>query len=96
MLRPMKKDITKAMTQAEQLIAAVQQSGFPHLDSLIDLFVGGSELHGAKVKTRTIWTSTACIWNRPNSYWAGQAGLPCLEHGRQNANLSHSGPSSMQ
>jgi len=37
------------MTRAEQLIAAVQQSGFPHLDSLIHLFVGGSELHGAKV-----------------------------------------------
>src|SRR5580700_6706934 len=39
-----------AMTRAEQLIDAVQQSGFPHLDSLIHLFVGGSELHGAKVK----------------------------------------------
>jgi uncharacterized protein len=38
------------MTRAEQLIAAVQQSGFPHLDSFIHLFVGGSELHGAKVK----------------------------------------------
>jgi hypothetical protein len=38
------------MTRAEQLIAAVQQSGFPHLASLIHLFVGGSELHGAKVK----------------------------------------------
>ena len=38
------------MTRAEQLTAAVQQSGFPHLDSLIHLFVGGSELHGAKVK----------------------------------------------
>ena len=38
------------MTRAKQLIAAVQQSGFPHLDSLIHLFVGGSELHGAKVK----------------------------------------------
>src|SRR5258707_972990 len=38
------------MTRDEQLIAAVQQSGFPHLDSLIHLFVGGSELHGAKVK----------------------------------------------
>jgi uncharacterized protein len=37
-------------TRAEQLIAAVQQSGFPHLDSLVHLFVGGSELHGAKVK----------------------------------------------
>jgi predicted nucleotidyltransferase len=31
-------------------MAAVKQSGFPHLDSLIHLFVGGSELHGAKVK----------------------------------------------
>ncbi len=38
------------MTRAEQLISAVQQSGFPYLDSLIHLFVGGSELHGAKVK----------------------------------------------
>jgi len=33
-----------------KLISAVQQSQFPHLDSLIHLFVGGSELHGAKVK----------------------------------------------
>lgn len=39
-----------AMTRAEQLIEAVRQSGFPYLDSLIHLFVGGSELHGAKVK----------------------------------------------
>jgi predicted nucleotidyltransferase len=38
------------VTRSEQLIAAVQQSQFPHLDSLIHLFVGGSELHGAKVK----------------------------------------------
>ncbi len=38
------------MTCAEQLIAAVEQSGFPHLDSLIHVFVGSSELHGAKVK----------------------------------------------
>ncbi len=38
------------MTRAEQLLAAVNESGFPHLDSLIHLFVGGSELHGAKVK----------------------------------------------
>jgi uncharacterized protein len=38
------------MTRAEQLLSAVQQSGFPHLDSLVHLFVGGSELHGAKVK----------------------------------------------
>ena len=39
-----------SLTRSEQLIAAVQRSGFPHLDSLIHLFVGGSELHGAKVK----------------------------------------------
>src|SRR5437660_3615186 len=38
------------MTRAEQLISAVQQAQFPYLDSLIHLFVGGSELHGAKVK----------------------------------------------
>jgi hypothetical protein len=38
------------MTRAEQLIDAVRQSEFPHLDGLIHLFVGGSELHGAKVK----------------------------------------------
>jgi uncharacterized protein len=38
------------VTRSEQLIAAVKQSGFPHIDSLIHLFVGGSELHGAKVK----------------------------------------------
>jgi predicted nucleotidyltransferase len=38
------------MTRAEQLISAVQQSQFPHTDSVIHLFVGGSELHGAKVK----------------------------------------------
>src|SRR5215470_11810201 len=38
------------LTRSEQLIAAARQSGFPHLDSLIHVFVGGSELHGAKVK----------------------------------------------
>jgi hypothetical protein len=38
------------MTRAEQLIDALRQSEFSHLDSLIHLFVGGSELHGAKVK----------------------------------------------
>jgi hypothetical protein len=30
------------MNHFEQLISAVQQSQFPHLDSLIHLFVGGS------------------------------------------------------
>ena len=38
------------MSRAKQLISAVRQSGFPYLDGLIHLFVGGSELHGAKVK----------------------------------------------
>jgi predicted nucleotidyltransferase len=38
------------MTRTEQLVSAVQQSQFPHLNGLIHLFVGGSELHGAKVK----------------------------------------------
>src|SRR4029077_5930824 len=38
------------MTRTDQLVTAVQQAQFPHLDSLIHLFVGGRELHGAKVK----------------------------------------------
>lgn len=38
------------MTRTEQLMSAVRQAQFPHPDSLIHLFVGGSELHGAKVK----------------------------------------------
>jgi predicted nucleotidyltransferase len=37
------------MDRAEQLLAAVDRSQFPHLEGLIHLFVGGSELHGAKV-----------------------------------------------
>jgi predicted nucleotidyltransferase len=36
--------------RSEQLFAAVRDSGFPHGQGLINLFVGGSELHGAKVK----------------------------------------------
>jgi len=38
------------VNRAQQLISAVQRSAFPHLESLIHMFVGGSELHGAKVK----------------------------------------------
>lgn len=38
------------MTRADQLLSAIQQTQFPYLDSLIHAFVGGSELHGAKVK----------------------------------------------
>lgn len=38
------------MARAQQLLSAVKQAGFPHLAGLIHLFVGGSELHGAKAK----------------------------------------------
>jgi predicted nucleotidyltransferase len=38
------------MNRSEQLLAAISRADFPHLDGLIHLFVGGSELHGAKVK----------------------------------------------
>lgn len=38
------------MDRSERLLSAVRESGFPHLDGLIHLFIGGSELHGAKVK----------------------------------------------
>jgi len=38
------------VSRTEQLLAAVERSRFPHPESLIHLFVGGSELHGAKVK----------------------------------------------
>jgi len=38
------------MTREQQLLSAVEQAGFLHLQGLIHLFVGGSELHGAKVK----------------------------------------------
>jgi uncharacterized protein len=37
------------MTRAEQLLSAIGQAQFPHLD-LINVFVGGSELDGAKVE----------------------------------------------
>ena len=38
------------MSRSHQLLDAVRQSSFQHSDGLIHLFVGGSELHGAKVK----------------------------------------------
>lgn len=38
------------MNRSEELFTAVRESGFAHWDGLIHLFVGGSELHGAKVK----------------------------------------------
>ena len=38
------------MTRSEQLVSAIEQAQFPHLDSLVHVFVGGSELHGAKVQ----------------------------------------------
>ena len=42
--------LQSCMTRAERLLSAVEQAQFPYLESLIHLFVGGSELHGAKVK----------------------------------------------
>ncbi len=38
------------MTHAERVLSAVRQSGFVHFDDLVHVFVGGSELHGAKIK----------------------------------------------
>ena len=38
------------MSRTDQLLDALRQADFPHQDGLIHLFVGGSELHGAKVK----------------------------------------------
>ena len=37
------------MSRAEQLLSVIKKGKFPHLESLIHAFVGGSELHGAKV-----------------------------------------------
>ena len=37
------------MARDEQLLSAIRHAEFPHLQSLIHVFVGGSELHGAKV-----------------------------------------------
>ena len=36
-------------SQLRSLLSLVQLSGFPHPQNLIHLFIGGSELHGAKV-----------------------------------------------
>jgi len=38
------------MARAEQLLSAIERAEFPHLENLVHVFVGGSELHGAKVK----------------------------------------------
>lgn len=38
------------MNRNAEVLAAVQQSKFPNAARLIQLFIGGSELHGAKVK----------------------------------------------
>lgn len=38
------------MARAEQLLSAIERAEFPHLENLIHVFVGGSELHGAKVR----------------------------------------------
>ena len=69
------------MTRTEQLMSAVRQAQFPHPDSLIHLFVDGSELHGAKVKNTDdsdiygIYLDAARTCAR-----VGQAGLLCLEY----------------
>jgi hypothetical protein len=38
------------MLRVKQLLSALEQAQFPFMDGLIHPFVGGSELHGAKVK----------------------------------------------
>jgi hypothetical protein len=38
------------MNRTKQLLSAVERLQFPFLSGLIHRFVGGSELHGAKVK----------------------------------------------
>ena len=38
------------MARAEQLLSAIERAEFPHFENLVHVFVGGSELHGAKVK----------------------------------------------
>lgn len=38
------------MTRSDRLLSALEQARFPYLEGLIHVFVGGSELHGAKVK----------------------------------------------
>jgi uncharacterized protein len=37
-------------SRADQLFSALEQAQFPYFDNVIHLFIGGSELHGAKVK----------------------------------------------
>src|SRR5580704_3482814 len=51
------------MTRSEQLVSAVHQAQFPYFDSLIHLFVGGSELHGAKLRT----VCFDCVWKTVNA-----------------------------
>jgi len=48
------------MSRAEQLFSAVEQAQFPYLDSLIHLFVGGSELHGARKSPQVASCSNLC------------------------------------
>lgn len=45
----MKSRSKRSGKRARSLLDLVAQSGFDHLENLIHLFVGGSELHGAKV-----------------------------------------------
>jgi hypothetical protein len=57
------------MTRPEHVISAVGQTQFPYREGLIHLFVGGSELHDAKVKDTDDLDVYGVIWNRPNCYW---------------------------
>ncbi len=45
---------------ATEILACVRESGFPFADRLIHLFVGGSELHGAKVHGRRHGAEAFC------------------------------------
>ena len=65
------------MTRSDQLVCAVHQAQFPHLDSLIHPFVGGSELHGAKVKKTDDLDIHGVYSEPPELSRSGQAGFFC-------------------
>ena len=58
------------------LLKHVERSGFAHMDSLIHLFIGGSELHGAKVGTTDDLDLYGVFVGMPNDV----LGLSPLEH----------------
>jgi hypothetical protein len=74
------------MTGSEQQISALQQSQFPFLDGLIHLFVGGSELHGAKVKNTDDFDIYGSLSGAARTCArSGKTGFLCLEHRWQRA-----------